>query len=70
MHLLRATRLPPGGPEACIEAFANIYRQAAPAIRAEVKDDWTPKGVDFPTLDHELKAERHGGSLLSKIIVS
>lgn len=31
---LGATRLPPGHPEAFIEAFANVYRNACSAIRA------------------------------------
>ena len=52
---LRATRLPPGGPEAFIEAFANIYREAARAIRAEVNGDLAPEGLDFPTVDDGLE---------------
>jgi len=51
----RATRLPPGGPEAFIEAFANIYREAARAIRAEVNGDLTPEDLDFPTVDDGLE---------------
>ena len=47
---LRATRLPPGGPEAFIEAFANIYREAVRAIRAEVNGDPAPEDLDFPTV--------------------
>ena len=47
----RATRLPPGGPEAFIEAFANVYREAARAIRAEVNGDLIPEDLDFPTVD-------------------
>src|ERR1700736_5148138 len=50
-----ATRLPPGGPEAFIEAFANIYREAARAIRAEVNGDLTPEDLDFPTVDDGLE---------------
>jgi hypothetical protein len=52
---LRATRLRPGGPEAFIEAFANIYREAARAIRAEVNGSLTPEGLDFPTVDEGLE---------------
>ena len=34
-----------------IEAFANIYREAARAIRAEVNGDTIPTDCDFPTID-------------------
>jgi predicted dehydrogenase len=39
----RATRLPPGHPEAFIEAFANVYRGVAAAVRGE-------KG-EFPSVE-------------------
>jgi predicted dehydrogenase len=45
------TRLPFGHPEAFIEAFANIYLEAARAIEAEVADKPIPSDVDFPTVD-------------------
>jgi predicted dehydrogenase len=45
------TRLPFGHPEAFIEAFANIYLEAARAIEAEVMGQPSPKGLDFPTVD-------------------
>jgi predicted dehydrogenase len=48
----RATRLPFGHPEAFIEAFANIYVNAAATIRTAlggVKPD--PLALDFPTVD-------------------
>ena len=51
----RATRLPPGGPEAFIEAFANIYRESARAIRAEVNGNLSPEDLDFPTVDDGLE---------------
>lgn len=35
----QASRIPPGHPEGFIEAFANIYRAAAAAIRSRVIDD-------------------------------
>jgi predicted dehydrogenase len=47
----RFTRLPAGHPEAFIEAFANIYREAARAIEAEVAGQPVPADVDFPTVD-------------------
>jgi hypothetical protein len=43
--------LPAGHPEGFIEAFANIYREAARAIRAEVNGDTIPPDCDFPTID-------------------
>lgn len=49
---LRATRLPFGHPEAFIEAFANIYINAAETIRcitAGVSPD--PLAADFPTVE-------------------
>ena len=42
----RATRLPPGHPEAFIEAFANVYREFFAAVRGDA--DATG---DFPTVD-------------------
>lgn len=47
-----ASRLPSGHPEAFIEAFANLYRGVAEAIRARLegrKPD--PLLADFPTLE-------------------
>jgi predicted dehydrogenase len=45
------TRLPSGHPEAFIEAFANIYLEAARAIEAEVEGKPIPSDVDFPTVE-------------------
>jgi predicted dehydrogenase len=47
----RFTRLPAGHPEAFIEAFANIYLEAARAIVAEVDGKPIPVDLDFPTVD-------------------
>ena len=45
----RATRLPPGHPEAFIEAFANIYANATDAIRAKILGQEPDELVlDFP----------------------
>lgn len=44
------TRLPPGHPEAFIEAFANIYLEAAAAIRAHASGK-KAAAFDFPTVD-------------------
>jgi predicted dehydrogenase len=47
----RATRLPAGHPEAFIEAFANIYANAADAIRAKILGQEPDELVlDFPTV--------------------
>jgi predicted dehydrogenase len=47
----RATRLPTGHPEAFIEAFANIYKNAGDTIRAK-REDREPGALerDFPTV--------------------
>jgi predicted dehydrogenase len=47
----RFTRLPSGHPEAFIEAFANIYVEAARAIEAEVNGQAIPRDCDFLTVD-------------------
>jgi predicted dehydrogenase len=47
----RFTRLPFGHPEAFIEAFANVYLEAARAIEAEVTGQPVPEGLDFPTVE-------------------
>jgi predicted dehydrogenase len=47
----RATRLPPGHPEAFIEAFANIYVNATDTMRARLEGrEPTPFELDFPTV--------------------
>jgi predicted dehydrogenase len=43
-----ATRLPPGHPEAFLEAFANIYAAAGRAIAAGAGGLSAPKDYDFP----------------------
>lgn len=47
-----ASRLPPGHPEAFLEAFANLYRAVAEAVHdaAEGKAP-PPAGYDFPDID-------------------
>jgi len=44
-------RIPPGHPEGYLEAFANLYREAFRAIRAEVAGRAAPHDVDYPTVD-------------------
>src|SRR6202008_3276186 len=45
------TRLPFGHPEAFIEAFANIYLEAARAIEAVKAGKSIPSAVDYPTVE-------------------
>lgn len=48
----RVSRIPPGHPEGYLEGFANIYAEAARAIRAARKKGGKPsKGVLFPTIE-------------------
>jgi predicted dehydrogenase len=47
----RFTRLPFGHPEAFIEAFANIYLEAARAIEAVKEGKSIPADVDYPTVE-------------------
>ena len=52
----RGTRLPAGHPESFIEAFANIYCNAAETIRAvEAGTKADPLALDFPTVDDGLR---------------
>jgi predicted dehydrogenase len=52
----RATRLPFGHPEAFIEAFANIYVNAAETMRARIARDAPDAfALDFPTVDDGLR---------------
>ena len=46
-----ASRIPAGHPEAFLEAFANVYRGAAAAMRARKEGGAVPKdALDFPTV--------------------
>ncbi len=52
----RATRIPSGHPEAFLEAFANIYKNATDTMRAHIlgeKPD--PLALDFPSVDDGLR---------------
>ena len=46
----RSTRLPAGHPEAFIEAFANVYLNAAQAIGAKQAGERVSDAVEFPTV--------------------
>ncbi|MCR9139252.1 MAG: Gfo/Idh/MocA family oxidoreductase [Alphaproteobacteria bacterium] len=51
----RVTRIPPGHPEGYLEGFANIYTEAAAAIRAKRKKNGKiPRGVVFPSVEDGL----------------
>lgn len=55
----QASRLPAGHPEGYLEAFANIYRNFARALRAklqgeEIKNEY----LDFPTVYDGLRGIR------------
>lgn len=45
----RISRVPPGHPEGYLEGFANIYSEAARAIRAKAAGEDIPPEVVFPT---------------------
>jgi len=47
----RMTRIPPGHPEGYLEGFANIYSEAAIAIRAKRAGEKIPAEVNFPGID-------------------
>ncbi|MDQ2703543.1 MAG: gfo/Idh/MocA family oxidoreductase, partial [Pseudomonadota bacterium] len=48
----RLTRVPPGHPEGYLEGFANIYQEAAKAIRAARRKGGKPgKEVIYPTVE-------------------
>ena len=52
----RAARLPAGHPEAFLEAFANVYRNAADTIRARrARTRPDPLVRDYPTVDDGLR---------------
>lgn len=46
----RVSRIPPGHPEGYLEGFANIYSEAARAIRAHAAGEPVPAEVVFPTV--------------------
>ena len=54
----RVTRIPAGHPEGYLEGFANIYIEAAAAIRAFDAGQPAPEGVIFPTLQDGLNGMR------------
>ncbi|MCF4098495.1 Gfo/Idh/MocA family protein [Maritalea mediterranea] len=51
----RVSRIPPGHPEGYLEGFANIYSEAAAAIRAAQSGTKLDPAVHFPTVQDGLK---------------
>ena len=51
----RVSRIPPGHPEGYLEGFANIYAEAARAIRAAKSGTPVPEGTTFPSLKEGLE---------------
>jgi predicted dehydrogenase len=51
----RMSRVPPGHPEGYLEGFANIYAEAARAIRAAKDGTALPEGTTFPGLKEGLE---------------
>lgn len=58
----RAARIPPGHPEAFIEAFANVYVAVADAIRSGGNDG----SIDFPTVHDGVR----GVNFIEKVVES
>ncbi|QMU60106.1 MAG: gfo/Idh/MocA family oxidoreductase [Boseongicola sp.] len=53
-HANRLTRTPGGHPEGYLEGFANIYDEAATAIRARASGNPIPSDVHFPAINDGL----------------
>jgi predicted dehydrogenase len=51
----RVTRIPSGHPEGYLEAFANLYSEAATAINAKKAGRPVEPGVIYPTVDDGVK---------------
>ncbi|MEL7398879.1 MAG: gfo/Idh/MocA family oxidoreductase, partial [Pseudomonadota bacterium] len=51
----RLTRLPTGHPEGYLEAFANIYAEAAEAIRCHKTDEKPSEAMHFPSVHEGLR---------------
>ncbi|MEM7520002.1 MAG: Gfo/Idh/MocA family oxidoreductase [Pseudomonadota bacterium] len=51
----RMTRIPAGHPEGYLEAFANIYSEAATAIRHHAEGTIPDQAVHFPTISDGLR---------------
>ncbi|RFC64597.1 gfo/Idh/MocA family oxidoreductase [Fulvimarina endophytica] len=56
--LERLSRVPPGHPEGYLEGFANLYTEAARAIRARQAGEPTPEGLLLPGIEDGLMGLR------------
>jgi len=64
---LEATRVPPGHPEGYLEAFANIYRNFARCLQAEISgEEVDARYTDYPTARDGLR----GMQFIQKVIES
>ncbi len=54
----RLSRIPPGHPEGYLEGFANLYSEAAAAIRAFDRGEKVSLGVTYPTVQDGLDGMR------------
>lgn len=64
---MRATRIPGGHPEGFIEAFANLYKEVAGAIRDRLENKANNvEGYDFPTVEDGLR----GMAFIENLIAS
>ncbi|MGN6292357.1 MAG: Gfo/Idh/MocA family protein [Chitinophagaceae bacterium] len=61
------TRVPPGHPEGYLEAFANLYRNFALCVKAELAGETPePEWLDFPGVDDGVR----GMNFVEKVIAS
>ena len=51
----RLSRTPPGHPEGYLEGFANLYGEAARAIRAHANGETLPAETHYPTIEDGLE---------------
>lgn len=58
----RVTRLPAGHPEGYLEAFGNVYREAAGAIRARRTSTPAPDDLIYPTVSDGVDGVRFIGA--------
>lgn len=64
---MRATRIPGGHPEGFIEAFANLYKEVAGAIRDRLENkSYNEENYDFPTVEDGLR----GMAFIENLIAS
>ncbi len=64
---MRATRIPGGHPEGFIEAFANLYKEVAGAIRDRLENkSYNAENYDFPTAEDGLR----GMAFIENLIAS